>query len=187
MDQGVAAAFAGIAGLVGAGLGGLATAYGARIGAQKTIEAVQVQVSQQASVEHEHWVREQRRQACDDIATAWVPFMTTSANCLARVSLGNSPSNEQLSELHQAFVGLAATCAKPPLWGPNELIRAAQDIVATTQPFSRSLSTFRGTLDSGDQEAIDAHKIQVDAKFRDTKAVWHAFTRVTRDVLGTPS
>lgn len=63
MDQGWAAIWAGIAALVGAGVGGGFAVWGAAIGGRKAVEAARQQVKDQAVTEHGHWLREQRQEA----------------------------------------------------------------------------------------------------------------------------
>ncbi|MFF2651436.1 hypothetical protein [Streptomyces sp. NPDC058045] len=60
MDQGIAAAFAGAAGLIGAAVGGYAVVRGARLGAEASVRAVRQQTVDQAATEHARWLREQR-------------------------------------------------------------------------------------------------------------------------------
>ena len=60
MDQGVAAVWAGIAGLAGAGIGGAAAVWGSAIAGRKSIEAAKQQSERAAAAEHQHWQRQAR-------------------------------------------------------------------------------------------------------------------------------
>ena len=63
MDQGVAAAWAGIAGLAGAGIGGGFAAWGSWLGGRKAVEAAERAEQRAATAEHQHWQREKRYDA----------------------------------------------------------------------------------------------------------------------------
>jgi hypothetical protein len=63
MDQGLAAVWAGIAGLAGAAIGGGAAAWGAWIGGKRTVEAAEKQAQRAAVTEQQHWQRQARYDA----------------------------------------------------------------------------------------------------------------------------
>jgi hypothetical protein len=67
MDQGLAAVWAGAAGLVGAGIGGGFALWGAVIGGRKTVEAAERQEQRAAAAEHQHWLRQERFTAYNTI------------------------------------------------------------------------------------------------------------------------
>lgn len=125
MDQGVAGVIAGIAGLVGAGVGGLATAYGARIGAQKTLEAAQTQVERQATAEHAHWVREQRRQVYSAVVELEAAHTIAINGYQVQLERGAAPTTEQLHGLEDRYNRIAEVIACAHLWGPYELATKA--------------------------------------------------------------
>lgn len=74
MDQGLAAVWAGAAGLVGAGIGGAAAVWGAAIGGRRTVEAAERQAQRTAVTEHQHWLRQQRFDAYQELMTAAEPL-----------------------------------------------------------------------------------------------------------------
>ncbi|MFE9333799.1 hypothetical protein [Streptomyces sp. NPDC006925] len=80
MDQGIAAALAGIAGLIGAGIGGITAARGARIGAETAARATSLQVRDQATVDHEHWLRGQRLEAYKELLEAYDEYAIAASN-----------------------------------------------------------------------------------------------------------
>ncbi|MFJ8662265.1 hypothetical protein [Streptomyces sp. NPDC093795] len=184
MDQGLAAALAGIAGVVGAGIGGLATAYGARVGAQKTIEAVHVQVAHQASAEHEQWTREHRRQACDETVSAWMRFYSVSVECQGRVSRDQAVSEEQFTALHEAFIALTIAAAKLQLWGPDNLVSSARNLSSAAQHLHVATLGWPGAVQSGDAAEVSATKEQVAACNRNASAAWHSFASTAHTTLG---
>ncbi|MET7719057.1 hypothetical protein [Streptomyces sp. NPDC005407] len=63
MDQGVAALIAAGFGVLGTVVGGAAAVWGAKIGAERSAQAVKQQVKDQAAAEHAHWLRQQRLEA----------------------------------------------------------------------------------------------------------------------------
>ncbi|MFH9988447.1 hypothetical protein [Streptomyces luteogriseus] len=126
MDQGIAGVIAGIAGLVGAGVGGLATAYGARIGAQKTLEAAHAQVERQSTAEHLHWMRDHRRQAYDDVMASYASFLAVMANLVGELLQGRPLPSDGRQRLREHFLALVETSARVDLWGPREAQAHAQ-------------------------------------------------------------
>jgi hypothetical protein len=187
MDQGIAAVVAGVAGLVGAGIGGLATAYGARIGAQKTIEAAQTQVQHQATAEHGHWVREQRRQVCSNIVSAWSAFMSPAGRCYIAIKSSEAIPQEEVLALHERLLELNDANAAPQLWGPDELVLAAQAVAASSMRMHRCALRWHDALDGGDQAAIEAHQATAETVLEEARRAWHAFQAVTRSTLAAPS
>ncbi|MGW8765792.1 hypothetical protein ACWGN5_25145 [Streptomyces sp. NPDC055815] len=187
MDQGLAAALAGIAGVVGAGIGGLATAYGARVGAQKTIEAVHTQVAHQASAEHEHWTREQRRQACDETVAAWMTFITQSVPCQGRISRDQDLSEEQFSALHEAFIALTIATAKLQLWGPDDLVSSARSMGSAAKQLHVAILRWPRALHGGDAAESSATKAQVEACGTNASAAWHSFASTAHTTLSVRS
>ncbi|MDO0935215.1 hypothetical protein QQY66_27405 [Streptomyces sp. DG2A-72] len=75
MDQGLAAFLAGMAALLGALIGGGFTAWGARIGGEKTVEAARQQVKDQAHVESKRWLLQARHDAYRVILGATESYM----------------------------------------------------------------------------------------------------------------
>lgn len=186
MDQGLAAALAGVAGLIGAGIGGIATAYGARVGADKTIEAVQTQVHGQSTAEHAHWVREQRRQLCSDITDAYASFMEASAICSTWIRMGEAASREALDWISHSEVALINHCARTQLWGPDELEDAALTLLTTARSLSKSASDWRRVVETGEQDVIHAHQTDHARKIVQGAWAWNAFANVARTTLGSP-
>ncbi|MEU9286754.1 hypothetical protein AB0D57_19060 [Streptomyces sp. NPDC048275] len=67
----------------GAAVGGVAAARGARLGAETTARATAKQVHDQASVDHEHWLRGQRLEACRILLAAYDEY-AIAASMLTR-------------------------------------------------------------------------------------------------------
>jgi len=80
MDQGIAAVLAGVAGLIGAGIGGIAAVLGARIGAETVARATSLEVRDQATVDHEHWLRGERLEAYKELLAAYDEYAIAASN-----------------------------------------------------------------------------------------------------------
>jgi hypothetical protein len=76
MDQGLAAVWAGVAGLAGAGVGGCFAVWGTVIGGRKAVEAAQEQETRAARAEHQHWQRQQRFESYQALMAAAEPLVT---------------------------------------------------------------------------------------------------------------
>ncbi|MFF3581672.1 hypothetical protein [Streptomyces mirabilis] len=183
MDQGIAAALAGVAGLVGAGIGGLATAYGARVGAQKALESVQMQVQQQAAAEHSHWLRDHRRQACSDITVAWTQMVTPVAACLSPIREGEALHDDRLIALEPTADALANACTLTSLWGPDRLIAATSKLREASSDLAIAIARWNAIQETGDQTAIDTQQ-RLCVTLRDDFADAHGqFVHTSRTVL----
>ncbi|MFE2500823.1 hypothetical protein [Streptomyces rubiginosohelvolus] len=128
MDQGIAGVIAGCAGLLGAGVGGLATAYGARVGAQKTVEAAHAQAERQSTSEHLHWIREQRRQVYSDVLASHAPFRTTAIKRSIELSQGRPLPPEENLRFEEQILQIAEVTARADLWGPASVLDAAHEM-----------------------------------------------------------
>ncbi|MGW5284644.1 hypothetical protein ACWERI_35260 [Streptomyces collinus] len=186
MDQGIAAVLAGVAGLVGAGIGGLTTAYGARVGAQKSIEAVQVQVDRQAASEHEHWVRDQRKQVCNDIATAWTAFFYTSAPCMGNVASRQPVTDEQLTALDTAYQAVAVACHQLIMWGPDDLTVSAELLSRACLGINSNARIWPQILTSAQESAISGHMAAAEEASRALSSALARYVTKARATLTAP-
>ncbi|GGV38852.1 hypothetical protein [Streptomyces spectabilis] len=174
MDQGIAGLAAGIAGLIGAGVGGLATAYGARIGAQKTIEAAQTQVQAQSSVDHQQWVRDQRRQACTDVFDAFSRYVQVASSCGSCVRAARALPDDEMTELFAATRELLIVSGHLELWGPDEIVAAAQEITGTAHAQHKLFARWLEAFESGDAEAMGDQAGRIDSG-------WESLARARTD------
>jgi hypothetical protein len=186
MDQGVAAALVGVAGLVGAAIGGLATAYGARIGAQKCIEAVGLQVQQQSAAEHAHWVREQRRQAATAFIDGFVAFAAAYARCSTSICAHAELTDDQARELSQTGNDLTIARGHLELWGPESVVRAADVLNATVDVARNWINEWDEVYQSGDSEEINTHASRATELANTLGQVRKGFVRAAREALSTP-
>lgn len=132
MDQGVAGLIAGVAGLVGAVFGGLSTAYGARVGARRAIEAIHVQADRQAISEHQQWAREQRRQAAVAVTDAFGTYANTVTRLGQAISAGRDIAADSATSASEAHRSLVITKGHLELWGPDALELSAHRLTRAT-------------------------------------------------------
>lgn len=184
MDQGIAGVVAGIAGLVGAGIGGLATAYGARVGAQKTIEAAQAQVSHQSAAEHTHWVREQRTQLCSELARRHASFAFELYKNGAGLTAGQQLSRDVREDLMARHLEIAEIAWTLQLWGPTGLSLATSTLSATgSRVLTSAISWSEAVRAEGDIPACaQSYQAARDAD----AAARSSFTREARKLLSLP-
>ncbi|NEB16192.1 hypothetical protein [Streptomyces coelicoflavus] len=157
MDQGIAGVIAGVAGLVGAGIGGLATAYGARIGAQKSMEAVQVQVQRQSTAEHKHWVREQRRQVYTQVADAYADCAKAATRCFERMNERNAIPSDLMESLDSAVDGLTIMRGHIQLWGPPNLEGAVFLLTSEVAALQEEIQRWPAIYTTWDDSAMAEH------------------------------
>ncbi|MCI3931224.1 hypothetical protein [Streptomyces sp. AN091965] len=187
MDQGIAGLAAGIAGLIGAGVGGLATAYGARIGAQKTIEAARTQVQAQSSVDHQQWVRDQRRQACTDVFDAFSRYSRAASVCGSHVRADRAVSSDEIGELTDATLDLTVVAGHLELWGPDDIVTAAQGITDTAHTQHRLFVHWLAAFASGDADALGEQVRRIDSGWGDLARARAEFVGAVRTQLAFPA
>lgn len=140
MDQGLAAVWAGVAGLVGAGIGGAAAVWGAAIGGRRTVEAAERQAQRTATAEHQHWLRQQRHDAyralvlvVDEAMSSGTPTAFEVLDRAARVRQAVSA----VSVLGPDGIGLPAVALLSPFADHLEQLRnqhASGSTVTSTTP-----------------------------------------------------
>ncbi|MFF8448625.1 hypothetical protein ACF06Q_13085 [Streptomyces leeuwenhoekii] len=153
MDQGVAAFVAGIAGMVGAlggaVAGGIAAVRGARIGAEKTAEATRQAVRDQATAEHGHWLRGQRRDA-------YASFITATQAVTDASKAVTSMQHDQLIAFNESVQDLIKISSLITLMGPEEAITAAGRVIGAAENVRRTLWDESRIADHRSQESINA-------------------------------
>jgi hypothetical protein len=116
MDQGLAAVVAGVAGFVGATIGGGGAVWGSWIGGKKAIEAAERQAQRTAAAEQQQWQRQARHDAYEAVAA------------IAR-SMANWGEGEVPWEVARDAVDrLSAAVGRVELFGPEEAVLAAGEI-----------------------------------------------------------
>ncbi|MFE3585312.1 hypothetical protein [Streptomyces vinaceus] len=185
MDQGMAAVAAGIVGLLGAGIGGLATAYGARVGAQQTVEAARTQVDRQAAAEHLHWVREQRRQTYSDIMEADLVLTMTLQDCTSDLLRRSGLPGETVDRMQRELMILATTVTRAGMWGPDDLVTKAQDLIRSRGEDVGYTMAWSCAIASGIETAIQA--VEHGTHERQPSRAHSDFTLAVRQTLAAPA
>ncbi|MFD7242443.1 hypothetical protein [Streptomyces massasporeus] len=183
MDQGIAGVIAGIAGLLGAGVGGLATAYGARIGAQKTIEAAQTQVAQQSAAQHRQWLREQRRQACFALVDAFGTFARVAVDCATAVENEQALPEGHREELMDHTEQLVIEGAHMQLWGPPQLVAAIDDMSGEAIEFLALMTRWERIRRTGESPATLQHQEACEDRWTAVKEARDAFMLASQAAL----
>ena len=186
MDQGLAGLLAGIAGLIGTGVGGLATAYGARIGANKTLEAAHAQVEAQSGAEHGHWVREQRRQACSDVVDTYGVFMLSLNRVTDKVWDHVQPTDGDFEAVKNDARNFYLAGGRLSLWGPDDLVTLCRPIRAAVESLYSLAFDSYDVVASADATAIDSHFDACRVKADMARAALAKFMDTARTILGTP-
>lgn len=127
MDQGWSALIAGAAGLAGAVIGGYFAKQGAVAGAKASADAIARQVKQQGRNEVAHWIRQERRNAYDEVLRAYGAF----ANALAayRVAIENDqPLEETRRQAGAARNLLFIASSSTHLFGPEDVWAAVRNL-----------------------------------------------------------
>ncbi|MDT0479803.1 hypothetical protein [Streptomyces doebereineriae] len=169
MDEGLAALLAGAGALIGALVGAVASFRGARIGAERALEAVLAQVQQQALAEHAHWAREHRK-------TAWIQALDEAANAVgaleemaSRCRRGEGIPGDLVERVRNANTVLSRGAIHLNVWGPEAGAAACVTLHSKTQhQFRAVLDWARAVASSGDTEAAarayeDANAARLDA------------------------
>ncbi|MEU0431399.1 hypothetical protein ABZ153_07075 [Streptomyces sp. NPDC006290] len=183
IDHGIATAFAAVAGLVGAGVGGLATAYGARVGAEKTMEAARIQVEHQSSSEHRHWVREQRKQACSDFVDAYGSFAIAVNNIMDKVNEGDPPSESDLDSARAELRKLIIIGGRMQLWGPDELVSHAKQLREAAEQFEYTAHRWPNVLATNDPSELSDHHDRFRAAGDSARLAREALALAARRIL----
>lgn len=186
MDQGLAAIFAGVAGLVGTGVGGMATAYGARTGGNKMLETAHAQVRAQSTAEHGHWVREQRRQACTDIVDTYGIFMLALNRVTDDVWAGVPPADSDLEAVTVGARNFHLAAERLALWGPDGLVALVPPIRAAVESLHSLAFASGDVVATADPVVIDDHYDACRVMGDSAKAARGAFMAAARRILGSP-
>lgn len=180
LDEGLAGL---LAGLVGAGIGGMATAYGARIGGQKTLEAALTQVERQEVAEHRHWVREQRRQACGEVLDSYAAFSMPAHHVVALITGGQSLTSEELDPFSEAIGDLIISTGRLHLWGPRELAEEGRAISQGVERMHQFAMLWNATSRLADQEELLDSQELVREQMAVVGRAMGVFARVARRTL----
>jgi hypothetical protein len=172
MDQGMAALLAGVGALAGSSLGALAAWRGARIGAQKAVEAVQVQVEGQYQAEHRHWAREERKNSWMAALKAARLAVTALHDMERDLRQGRIPAAGSRSAITDAAPDIATGVVELSVWGPDEGAEACAELHAKIVEQTEAVLAWETAVSQGreatqEQEAyVAADERRIDAYSR---------------------
>ncbi|MEU8525488.1 hypothetical protein AB0C77_07795 [Streptomyces sp. NPDC048629] len=188
MDAGVAGVVAGVAGMVGAlggaVVGGLAAVRGARIGAEKTSAALLKQTQDQAEIEHRHWAREHRRQACSQLMEHYAGMLQVLAGAQEALWREETPTAEQRQTMESLLVAMAPVSRQLDLWGPPELQDAVGELMARIRGITYLLREWAHAVETS---AADMATHRNRYLHFDTESAYNAFVATAGEVLRSPA
>ena len=168
MDEGVAAIAAGAVGVLGAGLGGLAAIFGAKVGADKNAAAVVRQIRHQAQVEHTQWVRDQRSTAYAEFLMAWHEYTLARG----RFHSERPPRYENWRRVQDLGGRLFTTVFRIRIVGPQSVTIAAEDAL-----------TALTAMDLRDAARAEFEDVNVRLRETDDPALQERMVRIAEEIL----
>ncbi|MFF9628752.1 hypothetical protein [Streptomyces fradiae] len=147
-----------VIGLAATGLGAIVGARAARFGAEKNAETVRRQVRDQSTVEHGHWLRQQRLSTYESFLAAWDECLhITQAS--ADVP---DPDSTCLDDLREAAGRMAERARRIALLGPEEVTQAAESLTEAMQEDAEVPIRFIKASQAA-IAAIDGRPVQTEA------------------------
>ncbi|WP_328544410.1 hypothetical protein [Streptomyces europaeiscabiei] len=160
MDEGTAALIAGLAGtagaIAGAVVGAVAAVRGARIGAEKAAETARLQVQDQASIDHEHWLRQQRIEAYSEFLTVYDDSTVVAGRTrkkIVEMEPAAGQPEEDLRELKEIVHRLRQVRQRVKLVGPETIHTRATALEDSVQDYYIDLEVVAEAKASGDPDA----------------------------------
>lgn len=189
MNEGTAALIAGFAGMAGA-LGGafvgaLAAVRGARIGAEKAAETARQQVEDQASVDHYHWLRQQRLEAYTALLTAYDAYSSSvyrAGRKVVSLSPGAGIPEEEMEEVSRARLAIRRERQRVKLVGPPLIHSQAVALEDAVRSHHDSLKDLAEAVSSESPQADNLRDAETEKMH--TAAVAHdSFVRAVGSLL----
>ncbi|MFE6487677.1 hypothetical protein ACFVGN_32750 [Streptomyces sp. NPDC057757] len=186
MDQGWSALIAGLAGLVGAAVGGYFAKAGAVQGAKTAADAVARQVEEQRAHELTQWIRQERRAAFGEVVRAHGELAGRLAALRVAVERGSvvGATGEQVDE---AWTLLSLACSGVHLFGPEPVWIAADRVRSTAHECviaHRPLMTPASDADEG-QRVLARHDLARPRE--EMRSAMSDFSARSREALEVPS
>ncbi|NLU72662.1 hypothetical protein HCC61_08245 [Streptomyces sp. HNM0575] len=185
MDQGAAAAFAGTAGAVGAVVGGLVTGFftqrAARLGAQKTGEAMIEQVERQAVATREDWLLQHRLDAYMGLMQAYDRFVEQAKPFMEALTFEAANRSELFAMTKATELAVTQAYFKVRAFGPEGVREPANALRTAVNEFRGALDGWElalssGSLDRGRQER------RAEDRLRTATSAHAEFVTSVRDV-----
>lgn len=162
--------------LGGAAAGAIGAVRGAKVGADKTAAATRQQVRDQATAEHDHWLREQR-------LTAYGAFIAVNQDAERAADTALRPADRPQSRadviaFREAIQKLSNTSSHITVLGPEEMITASGTVFRQGM---RLIGLLYTSLDVN-EFSNDARDI-IDAAWDDYVEAGQLFQQTARAVL----
>ncbi|MFE4855869.1 hypothetical protein [Streptomyces sp. NPDC056670] len=179
MDELLIALVAAAFGLAGTVVGAVVAARAAKAGADKNAETVRRQVEDQATVEHAHWLRQQRLTAYEGFLEAWDECLR-----LTRASADPHESDPPGVEPLRAAAGrMAERARRIALLGPPAVTQAAEELAETMQQDVDATAEFLREAEAGTL-ALDERPGDVEAVHAATEAFTNRADRLRELLAG---
>ncbi|MFE3905668.1 hypothetical protein ACFXPY_36685 [Streptomyces sp. NPDC059153] len=136
----MAALVAGVAGMAGAVAGGVGAVIGARVGANKAIRAVELQVRGQADAEHRHWIRQQRQVVLMEALDRIYEIHAAFGQARADYQVGRPVEVDRFDRLQQDLDAFARLVGRLGVWGLQELREVGREL------HSKAAATYRALI-----------------------------------------
>ncbi|TLQ43423.1 hypothetical protein [Streptomyces marianii] len=186
----MAAFIAGMAGMVGALggalVGGVAAVRGARIGAEKAAEAVRQQVQDQASVDHDHWLRQQRLEAYTMLLGAYdahAPVAHRASQKVADVSPGEDLPDAEFEEMFTTAGVIQQERQRVKLVGPDAIHVKAVELEQAVWRYRSALMALAEALHDANPLAVGLVEEAREAR-RNSALAHDSFVRAVGSLLG---
>lgn len=166
MDQGIAAVWAGVAGLVGAGVGGCAAVWGATIGGNRAVEAAERAARHQSNADFQQWQRQERSEAYRELAALGHEIMAV---------LTTAVPEEEWTALGERMM---MSMTRVRLAGPHEANEAASTLAGALLHVT--------VIQAGTPAFQTLVRINPTPKFHAFAQAYSAFVRVATQTLGQP-
>ncbi|MFD0070687.1 hypothetical protein, partial [Streptomyces sp. NPDC127574] len=128
---------------------------GARIGAEKAAETARRQVQDQASIDHEHWLRQQRIEAYSEFLTVYDDATVVASRTRKKV-VDMEPNSvqpeEDLRELKEILHRLRQVRQRVKLVGPEPIHMRATALEDSVQDYCIDLELVADAKASGDPD-----------------------------------
>lgn len=144
----------------GAAIGGITAERGARIGAQVTARATVEQVRSQAVVDHEHWLRGQRLEACKALLAAYDDYAIVASNTTRFVEGEVTGSAELGSAFGQSVTDFRKSCFEARLVGPAEVREHVVRLRRGLEDHKECVERWMHALLSMDAPAVTAAQVE---------------------------
>ncbi|MDI9834852.1 hypothetical protein [Streptomyces sp. KAU_LT] len=189
MDEGTAALIAGFAGLLGAlggaAIGAIAAVRGARIGAEKAAEAARQQVRDQASVDHHHWLRQQRLEAYAALLAVYDAYVTSvflAVTKIASLPLGAGIPEAELDDVSTSGRAIRRGRQRVKLVGPDLIHGMAVVLEDTVWSHHSSLRELARAVASASPLAEDLRN-EERGKLREAAVAHDSFVRAIGSLM----